>query len=310
MFRTPPAATASPTTSRLRRVGLAAGVLARSCHPEPTAAVTAISLAYALAGGAGRRAPLVAGAVLAQQLSIGWSNDALDAARDRVDHRRDKPVAAGGLSPRAVLAAATIALAASVPLSRAAAAGRAGTAAGFGPGTPNLLCAASGWAYNIGLKATVASPLPYLTGFGGLAAFLDTARPGAGRPAPRVVVAGALLGAAAHVANVLPDIDDDLAHGIAGLPQRLGARRSRQLCAVLLSGAGIVLAGPPAARPRSRRHAAGVVGPVGRAGALALPAVALTLLARRESAASRNAFRMVLAVAALDVALLLRRARR
>lgn len=296
-----------PRPSRFAVAGRSLAALARACHPEPTAAVTAISLAYAIAGGAGRRAPLVAGAVLAQQLSIGWSNDALDATRDRADHRPDKPLAAGALSPRAVLWAATVALAASVPLSRAAATGHAGSGSGIG----NLLCAASGWAYNIGLKATVASPLPYLTGFGGLAAFLDSARPGPARPAPRVVVAGALLGAAAHVANVLPDIDDDLAHGIAGLPQRLGARRSRQLYAVLLSGAGIVVAGPPAGRRRSARDGwSGVVGSVGRATATALPAVALTLVARHESTGSRNAFRMVLAVAGLDVALLLRRARR
>jgi 1,4-dihydroxy-2-naphthoate octaprenyltransferase len=42
------------------------------------------------------------------------------------------------------------------------------------------------------------------------------------------------LGVAAHFANVLKDLDQDLSSGIAGLPQRLGKQRSRVICAVLL----------------------------------------------------------------------------
>ena len=45
-------------------------------------------------------------AVSTGQLSIGWSNDALDAARDRLAGRTDKPVAAGRLPRRTVAAAA------------------------------------------------------------------------------------------------------------------------------------------------------------------------------------------------------------
>jgi len=304
-------------------VRAAVWVLARSCHPEPTVAVTVLATAYAALAGAGARTPLVGAAVFAQQLSIGWSNDALDTARDRADGRRDKPLVDSTLSPWTVLAAAVVALAASVPLSRAAVASRgdraapaavaaadpgtAGPALGPGrrvpPGTGNLVCAAAGWAYNLGVKATVASPLPYLVGFGGLAAFLESTRSGARRPSPWVVAAGGLLGASAHVVNVLPDIDDDLAHGIRGLPQRLGAARSRRAGALLLAAAGAVLAlapdplGTPAAR-------------VGRAAALTLPAVGLAVVSGRATAGSRSAFRLVLVVAVADVGLFLRRARR
>ena len=45
---------------------------------------------------------LVALAVLAGQLSVGWSNDYLDRERDRAAGRTDKPVAAGELSPTLV----------------------------------------------------------------------------------------------------------------------------------------------------------------------------------------------------------------
>jgi 4-hydroxybenzoate polyprenyltransferase len=130
-----------------------------------------------------------------------------------------------------------------------------------------------------------------------------------------VVAAGSLLGASAHVANVLPDIDDDLAHGIAGLPQRLGARRSRQLCAGLLGAAGVVLSLAPAPGPAGSGAGAGrpAAGPgrrLVRAGGLAIPAAALSVAARRAPEGSRSVFRLVLVAAALDVGLLLRRARR
>ena len=282
-----------PATSRLGRATRSVRVLARACHPEPTVAVTGISLAYALAGGAGRRAPVIGAAVLAQQLSIGWSNDALDAARDRADARTDKPLVDEELSPRAVLTAATVALAASVPLSLAA--------GGTGVGTQNLVCAAAGWAYNVGLKATPVSPVPYAVGFGGLAAFFGGATHPDRRPAAPVVAAGVLLGTAAHFANVLPDIDDDLAHGIAGLPQRLGAARSRRACAVLLGTAGGVL-GWTAGRSRAGR--------ILLAGALAVPAVGGVAAAGTGAHGSRASFRLVLVVAAADIGLLLTRARR
>ena len=46
---------------------------------------------------------------------------------------------------------------------------------------------------------------------------------------------GGLLGVAAHLANVLPDLQDDTATGVRGLPHRLGAK------ATALTGAGLLL---------------------------------------------------------------------
>ena len=37
---------------------------------------------------------------------------------------------------------------------------------------------------------------------------------------------GSLIGIALHLANTLPDIDGDAAHGVEGLAHRLGRRRS------------------------------------------------------------------------------------
>ena len=52
--------------------------LLRACHLQPTLAVTAISTALALSVGRGVGALAVLFAVLAGQLSVGWSNDYLD----------------------------------------------------------------------------------------------------------------------------------------------------------------------------------------------------------------------------------------
>ena len=59
------------------------------------------------------------------------------------------------------------------------------------------------------------------------------------------MVAGALLGVGAHLLNVLPDLADDEATGVRGLPHRLGARVVRRLApAVLLAGTVVAAYGP------------------------------------------------------------------
>ena len=80
--------------------------LLRASHPEPTAMVTALTVALAIGTGrSGVGVCLAGAAVLAGQLSVGWHNDWLDAARDTAAGRADKPVAAG-LSPGAPSAGA------------------------------------------------------------------------------------------------------------------------------------------------------------------------------------------------------------
>ena len=260
--------------------------LVRACHPEPTAAVTAVSAALAAAVGRGVAGTVaVAAAVLAGQLSIGWMNDYLDRDRDVRVHRADKPVAAGTLAPTTVRTAAAVAAVAVVPLS---------LLSGWFAGSLHLIAVASAWSYNLWLKATVLSVLPYAISFGLLPAFITAGLPG--HPVYGwLVAAGALLGAGAHFANVLPDIDDDLCTGVRGLPHRLGATGSRIAAGTLLAAASLVLA----------------VGPPGPPGALGVGAVAVAIaaavgagvLGRRPG--SRAAFLGVLVVAAVDVALLL-----
>jgi hypothetical protein len=93
---------------------------------------------------------------------------------------------------------------------------------------------------------------------------------------------------------VLPDIDDDLATGVRGLPQRVGATGSRIAAGVLLAAASVLLAVGPPGPP-------GVLG-VGAVVVAVLAGVGAAVLGRRPG--SRAAFLGVLVVAAVDVALL------
>ncbi|WP_354639203.1 UbiA family prenyltransferase [Kitasatospora camelliae] len=260
-----------------------AGRLLRACHPAPAAAVTVFAAALAAsAGRGGAGTALTLAAVGAGQLSIGWHNDRLDAGRDRAAGRRDKPLATGDLAPGTVGAAAGWALAACVPLS---------LAAGWPAGLAHLTGVAAGWAYNLRLKRTLLSWLPYALAFGLLPAFVTLGLPGAPWPRPWVLAAAALLGTGAHLANVLPDIEDDLASGIRGLPQRLGRTRSGPLAALLvLAASAVLLLGPSSP-----------AGPV--AGAALTVATALTAAALA-APRTRLPFLATLAAAAIDVTVL------
>jgi 4-hydroxybenzoate polyprenyltransferase len=206
--------------------------LLAATHPGPALAVTAVAglLAAAEDAPAGRVA-LVVAAVLAGQLSIGWSNDLLDLARDRQVGRADKPLATGAVDARTVRTACAAAVVLVVPLS---------LACGAAAGVVHLGCVACGWAYNLGLKATAWSWLPYALAFGGLPVFVSLAA--GAQPAWWAATAGALLGVGAHLVNTLPDLDDDRATGVLGLPHRLGAGPTRLLAVAVLLAASVLLA--------------------------------------------------------------------
>ena len=258
--------------------------LVQACHPEPSLAVTSITTALALSAGRGAGAAWVAGALLSGQLSVGWSNDWIDAERDRRTGREDKPAARGELAPGQLRAAAIVAVAACVPLS---------LAMGLWAGVAHLVAVAAAWAYNARLKSTVASFAPYAVAFGLIPSIVTLGLPGSPWAPAWATVAGALLGVGAHLANVLPDLADDAATGVRGLPHRLGPTGCSVLSAVLLLAATATLVAGP--------------GQIGRWGTAALLAAALITgigLSRARRPGSRAAFRAVLVVAALDVGLL------
>lgn len=260
---------------------------ALATHLGPTVAVTAVATLLGVTAGVdGPRTILLCAAVLAGQASIGWSNDWLDADRDRAVARPDKPVVQGAVTPAVLRSSALTAALLAVVLS---------LLLGWVPGLLLLVLVASGWAYNAGLKRTSLSVVPYATGFGALPAGVVAAAPGTPVAPWWLVTAGAALGAAAHFANVAPDLEDDAATGVRGLPHRLGARLSAVAGALLLGTASLVLVlGPPG--PPSAAGWAGL--------ALAVPTVVVAAAAGT-ARFRRLAFPAVMVLTVLDVVLLL-----
>ncbi|WP_460631782.1 UbiA family prenyltransferase [Leifsonia lichenia] len=227
-------------TARPRARSVSALLLAS--HPGPSVVVTVV--ATVLGAGLGYppgRLLLLALAILLGQLSIGWSNDWLDAARDAQVERADKPAARGAIRATTVRAWSFAALLAAILVTLLL--GPLATLA-------HAIAIAGGWAYNLGLKATAISFLPFAISFGLLPAIATLGLEPPRFAAAWVVAAGALLGVAAHVTNVLPDLADDDRTGIRGLPHRMGAVPSGLLAFSCLAAASILIAFGPGWPPR------------------------------------------------------------
>lgn len=258
--------------------------LLRSTHPGPAVAVTVVAIVLGFAVGLDPwRIALLGLAVLANQFSVGLSNDWIDAERDAAVGRRDKPVARGWISAAAVrngaFAAAAAAILLTLPL-------------GLPATLAHAVFVVSAWGYNLGLKGTALSVLPYVVSFGLLPAIATLSLPNPEPAAGWATALGALLGVAAHFANVLPDLDDDRVTGVRGLPHRLGGRVSGVVTYLVLGVASVVaLLGP-----------GGAIGwPqwLGLAVGAAIAAVGIILVLTRPP--SRLLFQLIIVAALLDV---------
>jgi 4-hydroxybenzoate polyprenyltransferase len=277
----------SARVDRIVRVTVALG---KATHAAPTATVTAVITALAVSTGRGPWGSLlVAATVLSGQLSVGWSNDYLDRFRDDVVGRSDKPIPSGDIAAETVWVGAVTALRVCVPLS---------LANGWRAGLVHLAGVAAAWCYNLGLKATVLSPLPYAIGFGALPAFVVLGLPGRPTPPLWLVAGGALLGVGAHFANVLPDLTDDAATGVVGLPHRLGRTGSAFTSAGLLLAATVVLSLGPS-------HGSVAVTAGGLTLAVLMVAAGSVAVLRGGAQATPAMFRTAMGLALLDVTLLL-----
>jgi 4-hydroxybenzoate polyprenyltransferase len=256
-------------------------------HPGPTVVVTVIATLLGVGlGYPPGRLVILALAVLCGQLSIGWCNDWLDAARDRAVERSDKPAARGDVSVSTVRVAAFVALAAAILLTIP-----------LGPGAliAHVVAIAGGWAYNLGLKATVFSFVPFAVSFGVLPAIATLGQEQPALPQWWVFAAGALLGVAAHVTNVLPDLEDDARTGISGLPHRLGARLSGLLAFAALAIATLLITFGPGLPVRPLLIVGLVIG-------LAATVTGIVLLFRRSP--TRLLMQLIMTCAIVDVAML------
>jgi 4-hydroxybenzoate polyprenyltransferase len=250
--------------------------LLRASHLGPTLAVTLVSFLLATALWWEGPAYFISFGVFLGQLLVGWTNDLNDYQDDLKHNRIRKPLVSGELTKTSLLRAVKITTPIAVVVNL------------FGPlgikgGSLYLFGVGMGVAYNFYFKSTVLSPLPYALAF---AAFVSSIVIATDQNVPIwLVLAGALFGVAAHFANVLKDLDQDLTSGIKGLPQRLGKKKSRTICGLLLIALTLIL---NSANPNQVLLIVGLIG------------AALTTLS-----SSKWIFKALMITAIVDVILLL-----
>jgi 4-hydroxybenzoate polyprenyltransferase len=159
---------------------------------------------------------LALGAMLTSQLAIGWSNDYLDREVD-AKYQPGKPVPSGLIDARLLPPAVLLAL---------LVAAVAGLLLGAWPALTLAVGTACGLAYNFGLKATRLSWLPFLVAFTVLPVFVWTSLDVYQDTFLALYAIALTLPVAAHLANVLPDLEGDRAQGRMTVAVTLGRSRT------------------------------------------------------------------------------------
>ncbi len=188
----------------------------RVIHPFPTLlnVVAVAGLAFVAAQGP-PDAPLLLrmlALMLCAQAAIGAVNDIFDRGLDTAT-KPWKPIPSGAISLQAATGLAVAAIAAAVVL-----AATLGTA-GFALAMTGLAC---GLAYDVRLKRTLMSALPFMVAIPVLPLWVWATLGVWDDVLWWLLPLGALIGLALHLANTLPDIDADARHGVRGLAHHLG----------------------------------------------------------------------------------------
>jgi 4-hydroxybenzoate polyprenyltransferase len=207
-------------------------VFLRAAHFGPTVIVTTASFLLSLSQYSLIDSLRVAIAIFAGQLVVGWSNDFIDAPLDIAAHRTKKPIVSKEINPEQLKKSILVALFVALILSLFSPLGLTGTLIHF-------LGILSATFYNLKLKSTIISPLPYIVSFGALpwAIYL----PVGNQPPLWLFIDFMLIAVAFHFFNVLKDFQWDINQGVLGLPQRLGRNVSLFISISLVVSAVIVL---------------------------------------------------------------------
>ena len=217
----------------MRKSLLAQGyVFLRAAHFGPTLMVTTITFVLALSQFSLIDALRVAIAIFAGQLVVGWSNDLIDAPLDIAAQRTKKPIVGREINIDQLRKSIVFALLAALLLSLLSPLGLIGTLIHF-------LGLLSATLYNLKLKSTILSPLPFIVSFGALpwAIYLPTGN----QPPLWLFIDFMLISVAFHFFNVLKDFQWDINQGVLGLPQRLGRNVSLVVSISLVISAILVL---------------------------------------------------------------------
>jgi len=207
-------------------------VFLRAAHFGPTLIVTTTTFLLALSQYSIIEALRFAIAIFAGQLVVGWSNDLIDAPLDIAARRTKKPIVGKEIDINQLRKSIVFALLAALLLSLISPLGLIGTLIHF-------LGLLSATLYNLKLKSTILSPLPYIVSFGALpwAIYLPTGN----QPPLWLFIDFMLIAVAFHFFNVLKDFQWDINQGVLGLPQRLGRKTSLVISISLVISAIFVL---------------------------------------------------------------------
>ena len=207
-------------------------VFLRAAHFGPTVIVTTASFLLSLSQYSIIDSLRVTIAIFAGQLVVGWSNDFIDAPLDIAAHRTKKPIVSKEINPEQLKKSILVALLAALLLSLFSPLGITGTLIHF-------LGILSATFYNLKLKSTILSPIPYIVSFGALpwAIYL----PVGNQPPLWLFIDFMLIAVAFHFFNVLKDFQWDINQGVLGLPQRLGRNVSLFISISLVVSAVLVL---------------------------------------------------------------------
>jgi 4-hydroxybenzoate polyprenyltransferase len=207
-------------------------VFLRAAHFGPTVIVTVATFLLSLSQYSLIDSIRVAIAIFAGQLVVGWSNDFIDAPLDIAAQRTKKPIVSKEINPEQLKKSIFGALFVALILSLFSPLGLTGTLIHF-------LGILSATFYNLKLKSTILSPLPFIVSFGALpwAIYL----PVGNQPPLWLFIDFMLIAVAFHFFNVLKDFQWDINQGVLGLPQRLGRNVSSIVSISLVVSAVIVL---------------------------------------------------------------------
>ena len=202
--------------------------LLKASHFGPTVVVVSITYVLARIQFSASDSLFIAFAILLGQFVVGWSNDLIDFPMDKAAMRMKKPLVAETISERTLRVSIFIALTGALIVSLISPLGVSGT-------TIHFLGLLSAVAYNLKLKSTLFSVVPFMFSFGALPWAIYAA---AGESPPSwMVLAFVLISSAFHFLNVIKDMDTDISQNVMGLPQVLGRKKST-IMALLLAGFG------------------------------------------------------------------------
>jgi len=214
----------------------------RLIHPFPVAmnAVAAVAFALLAAHGwpGGRTIALIGAAIIGSQATVGVVNDLRDRDLDAIA-KPHKPLVAGRATARGAACVGGVMLL--VALGAGAALGRLSLLFVIG-------MTAAGLVYDLWLKRTAASFLPYIFGLPLLPIWAWICVRDA---PPRLWLTyplGVLVGFGLHLANALPDAERDAVGGVRGIVQVVGTRAALLLCLGSFAVALLVVAALTAGR--------------------------------------------------------------